>query len=43
MVGVGKMPWYTTWIVEVGLGHWGRSGLSANLVSVLLFTDNLIF
>ena len=22
----GKMHVYTTWIGEVGLGHWGRSG-----------------
>ena len=21
------MQWYTTWIAEVGFGHWGRSGL----------------
>ena len=24
--GVGKLHVYTTWIGEVGLGHWGRSG-----------------
>ena len=29
-MGVGKMKWYTTWIGEVGLGHWGRSGLGYN-------------
>ena len=27
VVGVGKMHGWTTWIGEVGLGHWGRSGL----------------
>ena len=30
-MGVGKMKWYTTWIGEVGLGHWGRSGLGGDV------------
>ena len=23
----GEMQWYSTWIGEVGLEHWGRAGL----------------
>ena len=34
--GVGKLQWYTTWIGEVGLGHWGRSGL---VVMVMVSRD----
>ena len=29
--GGGKKQWCTTWIGEVGLGHWGRSGLSGEV------------
>ena len=25
------MQWYTTWIGEVRLGHWGRSGLRGDV------------
>ena len=31
VVGLGKMHLYTTWIGEVGLGHWGRFGLSGDV------------
>ena len=31
VVGVGKMQWYTTRIGEVGLEHWGISGLSGDV------------
>ena len=34
--GVGQLQWYTTWIGEVGLGHWGRSGL---VVMVMVSRD----
>ena len=36
---MGKLHWYTTWIGDVGLGHWGRCGLVLVMVMVMVGRD----